>query len=149
MHTRIQLDPSATIHLRTGRDNALEIVILDPNSECSSVIELSPTQLEAIRQGGILTPPVPARGPRANQREELATEVYYALLEAFGEDVAQRIEQSDAHGALVYRIQRLLEDGRELADLFGELDEDAVRFVPRADNPAAFLAKKLHELDGE
>lgn len=53
MHTKLQLDPTATISLRTGRDGAIEVVILDPNSECSTVIELSPKQLQAIRQAEI------------------------------------------------------------------------------------------------
>jgi hypothetical protein len=48
MHTRIQLDPSAEISLRDGEDGAVEILVLDPNSECSSVIELSPQQLAAL-----------------------------------------------------------------------------------------------------
>lgn len=53
MHTRIQLDPSATVSLRKGKDGSVEIVILDPNSECSAVVELSPEQLEAISTQGI------------------------------------------------------------------------------------------------
>ena len=48
MHTRIQLDPSAETSVRKGKDGTYEIVILDPNSECSGVIELSPQQLAAI-----------------------------------------------------------------------------------------------------
>ncbi len=48
MHTRLQLDPSAEISLRPGRDGAVEVVILDPNSECSAVIEMSPQQLAAL-----------------------------------------------------------------------------------------------------
>ena len=48
MHTRIQLDPTDTISLRPSRDGAVEIVILDPRGECSTVIELSPQQLAAL-----------------------------------------------------------------------------------------------------
>lgn len=48
MHTRIQLDPSITVSLRKGEHGTVEIVLLDPDSECSGVIELSPQQFAAI-----------------------------------------------------------------------------------------------------
>jgi len=53
MHTRLQLDLSARITLRQGNGDAIEVVILDPNSECSTVIELSPAQLAVIAQGTV------------------------------------------------------------------------------------------------
>jgi hypothetical protein len=49
MHTHLQLDPSAQVSLRPGKDGAIEIVILGPDSDdWSGVIELSPRQLAAI-----------------------------------------------------------------------------------------------------
>ncbi|GAB3437424.1 hypothetical protein [Actinophytocola sediminis] len=55
IHTRIQLDPGAEISLRAGSNGTVEVVIQDPGSECSSVIEMSPEQLAAIRQGDVIT----------------------------------------------------------------------------------------------
>ncbi|MFD8497998.1 hypothetical protein [Amycolatopsis sp. NPDC059657] len=48
IHTRLQLDPGAQISLRSGRDGAVEIVVLDPASEALCVIEMSPKQLAAL-----------------------------------------------------------------------------------------------------
>lgn len=48
IHARLQLDPGAQLSLRPGRDGAVEILVLDLNSECSAVIELSPQQLASL-----------------------------------------------------------------------------------------------------
>lgn len=48
LHTRLQLDPRAELSLRPGRDGTVEIVVLDPDSECSVVIEMSPQQLAGL-----------------------------------------------------------------------------------------------------
>lgn len=48
MHTRIQTDPTDQISLRSGSDGAVEIVILDPRSDGSTVISMTPQQLAAL-----------------------------------------------------------------------------------------------------
>lgn len=48
MHTRLQLDPSAQLSLRPGRDGTFEILVLDGDCSHSTVIELSPQQLAAL-----------------------------------------------------------------------------------------------------
>ncbi|WP_161780903.1 hypothetical protein [Amycolatopsis orientalis] len=49
MHTRIQLDPSAEISIRPAAESDVwEIVVLDPRSDCSAVIELTTPQLLSI-----------------------------------------------------------------------------------------------------
>ncbi|NUT53260.1 MAG: hypothetical protein HOV94_39145 [Saccharothrix sp.] len=50
IHSRVQLDPTAQLSVRPGRDGAVEILALDPHSDCSTVIELSPTQLDTLRR---------------------------------------------------------------------------------------------------
>lgn len=49
MHTRIQLDPTAQIQLRDGADG-VEIVITDPTSEASTVIDMTPQQLASLAE---------------------------------------------------------------------------------------------------
>jgi hypothetical protein len=59
IHSRIQLDPQATISLRPGQHGTVEIVILTPDSDTSeasapsAVIELSAHQLDTIREAPI------------------------------------------------------------------------------------------------
>lgn len=49
IHSRLQLDPGAQLSLRPGsNENVVEILILDPRSECSAVIELSRQQLAGL-----------------------------------------------------------------------------------------------------
>lgn len=48
IHTRLQLDPGAEISLRPGSGGTVEIVVLDPSSEASLVVELTPEQLAGI-----------------------------------------------------------------------------------------------------
>jgi hypothetical protein len=61
IHTKLQLDPTAEISLRTAGQGTkddevqvIEIVVVDPDGEASAVIELSAAQYNAIRTGDIL-----------------------------------------------------------------------------------------------
>ncbi|WP_445185128.1 hypothetical protein ACTXG6_43490 [Pseudonocardia sp. Cha107L01] len=65
----------------------------------------------------------------------------------FTPEVARRITEDDAFGALVYRLSSYCEqtDCRPVQAL-EQLDADDCDFAGRADNPAAFLARKVSEL---
>lgn len=64
----------------------------------------------------------------------------------FGE-VARRITSSDAFGALVTRVSQYhAAHGGNATDAFHALPADALEFVSRADDPAAFLAAQLSRL---
>jgi hypothetical protein len=49
MHTRIQLDPHAEVSFRRGKDGAVEMVILDPRSENSAVVEMTREHFDAMQ----------------------------------------------------------------------------------------------------
>ena len=68
--------------------------------------------------------------------------------DVFDEDQAHEIINSEAFGALVYRIREHRDaTGDTPADVFDALDEDDLKFAAdRADNPAAFLAAKIRDL---
>lgn len=50
-------------------------------------------------------------------REDVEATTYYALLEIFGEEAAQRIEASEGYGALVDQMQARLRAGHDAEDL--------------------------------
>lgn len=66
----------------------------------------------------------------------------------FEEERAEEIIDSEAFGALVYRVREYCEiSGQDPSYAFEALTEDDVEFAAEeADNPAAFLAKKISEL---
>lgn len=65
----------------------------------------------------------------------------------FGNQTGETIVESEAFGALAYRLrQHLDQDGDTPADVLTALDEADHRFAGRANNPAAFLARKVAEL---
>ncbi|QFU87894.1 hypothetical protein [Amycolatopsis sp. YIM 10] len=49
MHFHLQLDPGAEFLLRQNEDGTFEILITEPSSENSTVIELSGPQVMALR----------------------------------------------------------------------------------------------------
>lgn len=51
MHTRIQLDITAELSVREGENGTYEIVVLDPHSESSTVLEVFPAQAQQILDG--------------------------------------------------------------------------------------------------
>lgn len=50
IHTRLQLDPNAKLSLRAGQNGTVEVVILDPASEASCVIEMTHQQLAVLAE---------------------------------------------------------------------------------------------------
>ena len=50
IHSRIQFDPTAQISVRPGADGAIDIVALDPHGDASTVISMTPAQLNTVRQ---------------------------------------------------------------------------------------------------
>jgi|MedtruStandDraft_1076414.scaffolds.fasta_scaffold23265_1 hypothetical protein len=50
LHTRIQLDATATFSTRAGQNGTTEVVVLDSNGDASLVIELMDKQADALRQ---------------------------------------------------------------------------------------------------
>jgi hypothetical protein len=70
------------------------------------------------------------------------------LIETFDEHTVTEILNSEAFGALVYRVrQHCRVTGDQVADVFRALDERHLDFVPDADDPAAYLAAKIRDLD--
>jgi hypothetical protein len=53
IHTGLQIDPNASVRLRKGRDNEVEIVFCDTYGDASAVVRVSPETLEQIRTGEI------------------------------------------------------------------------------------------------
>lgn len=69
------------------------------------------------------------------------------LVEMFEEHTVTEILNSDAFGALVYRVrQHCHVTGDQVADVFRALDDHHLDFAPDADDPAAFLAAKIRDL---
>jgi NTP pyrophosphatase (non-canonical NTP hydrolase) len=65
----------------------------------------------------------------------------------FPPGVARQIISSDAFGALAYRLGQHAQDTDATAEqVLGELDLGDREFAARADDPAAFLARKVAEL---
>lgn len=73
-----------------------------------------------------------------------------AVRDVFPADVAQQIEASDAFGALAYRVlQRVAATGQTPTRVLRDLDPSDRAFASRANEPAAFLAAKIRDLDHE
>jgi len=83
----------------------------------------------------------------ANSASSWEERTAVALHDVLGDEVGQEIVESEAYGALVYRMKQRAQD-RAIAvvDVLHELDEDALQFAGRADNPAAFLASRIRDL---
>lgn len=106
-----------------------------------------------------LDEPEPSDTPSTTAAEEAtdehseateATGVKAAVREVFPVDVAQQIEASDAFAALVYRVeQQAAATGQTPAQVLHSLDSDDRSFAGRANEPAAFLAAKVRDLDHE
>lgn len=81
-------------------------------------------------------------------RNDYATSIVVpALNELFEPDVVDLITQSEAFGALVYRIREYCAANDDTPRaLLGSLDERHLDFAPDADDPAAFLAAKIRDL---
>jgi hypothetical protein len=70
-----------------------------------------------------------------------------AVRAAFDGDTSELIVDDDAFGALAYRVKEHCKHTGDTPDeVFTQIDEDALEFVPEADNPAAFLAAKVRDL---
>lgn len=48
IHTRLQLDPRAELSLRVGRNDTVEILVIEPDSDASCVIEMSSKQFAGL-----------------------------------------------------------------------------------------------------
>ncbi|GAA3435619.1 hypothetical protein [Kutzneria kofuensis] len=71
-----------------------------------------------------------------------------ALREVFSAEFAAQVHGSDAFGALVYRIQECAAaTGLSPVEVLQALDADDRAFALRAQDPAAFLAAKVRELN--
>lgn len=82
-------------------------------------------------------------GKQDEQRDEIAG----AIGDLFPAETARSIVKTEAFGALVYRTgQRMDLYGISAAEVLAEVDEDDREFAGQADNPAAFLARKVDDL---
>lgn len=69
--------------------------------------------------------------------------LYYALLDSFGEEVAEKVEASASHSSLVEKVRRLEQAGVGLEDAFDAVSFETVRQVPDVTDPAAYLLRHL------
>lgn len=74
-----------------------------------------------------------------------------AVRQMFDADAAEAIIEADAFGALDYRVRQYCDEHAVTAtEALASIEPGTRRWAAEvAENPAAFLAKKLRELDGE
>ena len=91
-------------------------------------------------------PPAGASGT-GGDRGGWEAQVVAGLARVFTAELAARIADSDAFGALAYRLGECVDEyGGTPADVLGQVGEADRRFAARANDPAAFLARKVAEL---
>ena len=94
------------------------------------------------------TPETPGRpAGTGGDRGGWEAQVVAGLARVFPAELAARIADSDAFGALAYRLGECVDEyGGTPADVLGQVGEADRRFAARANDPAAFLARKVAEL---